>query len=72
MPRSPQIASCLQGEGSVIEKTIAEVRKLTRSAKNTNLPQYLHEAASTKDGGTIGCTKHQRFAAMSVAAKLVK
>ncbi|MBW0541228.1 hypothetical protein O181_080943 [Austropuccinia psidii MF-1] len=43
---------------SVIEKSIAEVRKLTGSEKIASLPQYLHEAASNKDGGTIGCTKH--------------
>ncbi|WAQ83309.1 hypothetical protein PtA15_3A678 [Puccinia triticina] len=42
----------------------------TGSGKTTQLPQYLHEAGYTKDGGKIGCTQPRRVAAMSVAARV--
>ncbi|MBW0530860.1 hypothetical protein O181_070575 [Austropuccinia psidii MF-1] len=56
-------------------KAVAEYQVLivvgeTGSGKTTQLPQYLHEAGYTKDGGKIGCTQPRRVAAMSVAARV--
>ncbi|MBW0542991.1 hypothetical protein O181_082706 [Austropuccinia psidii MF-1] len=45
-----------------LAELIAEVCKL----------QYCHEAGSTKDGVTIGCTKHPHVAAMLVPARFNK
>ncbi|MBW0558974.1 hypothetical protein O181_098689 [Austropuccinia psidii MF-1] len=53
------------GHVALISESITKVRKLPESGKITNLPQYLHEAGSTKDGGTIGCTKQPHVAAIT-------
>ncbi|XP_016455983.2 pre-mRNA-splicing factor ATP-dependent RNA helicase DEAH1 [Nicotiana tabacum] len=42
----------------------------TGSGKTTQIPQYLHEAGYTKNGGKIGCTQPRRVAAMRVAARV--
>ncbi|MBW0462451.1 hypothetical protein O181_002166 [Austropuccinia psidii MF-1] len=46
---------------NVLDELISKVCKLPGSGQITNL----HEAGSTKDGGTIGCTKHPRVAAIT-------
>ncbi|MBW0537938.1 hypothetical protein O181_077653 [Austropuccinia psidii MF-1] len=53
---------------ALISDLIAEVPKLPGSEHLPNL----HEGGTTNIGGTIGCTKHQRVAAMSVAGRLTK
>ena len=55
---------------AVAEYQVLIVVGETGSGKTTQLPQYLHEAGYTKDGGKIGCTQPRRVAAMSVAARV--
>ncbi|KAG0150240.1 hypothetical protein CROQUDRAFT_58456 [Cronartium quercuum f. sp. fusiforme G11] len=57
---------------AVAEYQVLIVVGETGSGKTTQLPQYLHEAGYTKDGGKIGCTQPRRVAAMSVAARVAE
>ncbi|EAU85955.2 pre-mRNA splicing factor [Coprinopsis cinerea okayama7 len=57
---------------AVKEHQVLIVVAETGSGKTTQLPQYLHEAGYTANGGKIGCTQPRRVAAMSVAARVAE